>query len=145
MVYSVAYPLSNSYFRQNRSIRPPTGKYWWATGRIFCTPSLPVHTTFTFMVKKRARTDFLNILTVHCSALLLRMPKIDASSSSSSSFLLCRAAFDATLSQFGNSKRRQRVRLFSAATSLFFSLRRTRHNANYVAEYTISPTRAIIG
>ena len=34
---------------------------------------------------------------------------------------------------FGNSKRRQHVRLFSAATSLVFSPRRTRHNANYIA------------
>ena len=38
--------------RQNRSIRHPTGKYQWASGRIFCTPSSPVHMTFTFMAKK---------------------------------------------------------------------------------------------
>ena len=35
--------------RQNRSILPPTGWNQWATGRIFCTPSSPVHATFTFM------------------------------------------------------------------------------------------------
>ena len=38
--------------RQNRSIRHPTGKYQWASGRIFCTPSSPVHMTFTFMAKR---------------------------------------------------------------------------------------------
>ena len=38
--------------RQNRSIRPPTGKYQWASGRIFCTPSSPVHMTFAFMSKR---------------------------------------------------------------------------------------------
>ena len=38
--------------RQNRSIRHPTGKYQWASGRIFCTLSSAVHMTFTFMAKK---------------------------------------------------------------------------------------------
>ena len=38
--------------RQNRSIRHPTGnKYQWASGIILCTPSSPVHMTFTFMAK----------------------------------------------------------------------------------------------
>ena len=61
--------------RQNRSIRHPTGKYRRASGRIFCTPSSPVHMTFTFMAKKNARTDLFNPRTVYFSALLLCMQK----------------------------------------------------------------------
>ena len=59
--------------RQNRSIRHPTGKYQWASGRIFCTPSSPVHMTFTFMAKRTCQNRiFLNIIThgqfifLHC-------------------------------------------------------------------------------
>ena len=54
--------------RQNRPIRHPTGKYQWASGRIFCTLSSPVHTTFTFMAKKTCRNRFfkyINPRTVH--------------------------------------------------------------------------------
>ena len=70
--------------RQNRSIRPPTGKYQWASGRIFCTPSSPVHMTFTFMSKITCQNRlFFNIIThgqfifLHCYFVCR---KIDASS-----------------------------------------------------------------
>ena len=64
--------------RQNRSIRHPTGKYQWASGRIFCTPSSPVHMTFTFMAKKTCQNrvfSYNNPRTVYFSALLLCMQK----------------------------------------------------------------------
>ena len=68
--------------RQNRSIRPPTGKYQWASGRIFCTPSSPVHMTFTSNRTCQNRL-FFNIITngqfifLHCYFVCR---KIDASS-----------------------------------------------------------------
>ena len=69
--------------RQNRSIRHPTGKYQWASGRIFYTPSSPVHMTFTFMAKRTCQNRlFFNIITqgqfifLHCYFVCR---KIDAS------------------------------------------------------------------
>ena len=41
--------------RQNRSIRHSTGSNQWATRRIFCTPSSPVH---TFMAEKTCQKRF---------------------------------------------------------------------------------------
>ena len=80
-------PHSNAPFvppsRQNRSIRHPTGKYQWASGRIFCTPSSPVHMTFTFMTKRTCQNRFFNRITqgqfifLHCYFVCR---KIDASS-----------------------------------------------------------------
>ena len=69
--------------RQNRSIRHPSGKYQWASGRIFCTPSSPVHMTFTFMAKRTCQNRLFNIIThgqfifLHCYFVCR---KIDASS-----------------------------------------------------------------
>ena len=102
--------------RQNRSIRNPTGWNQWASGRMVCSPSSPVHATFTFKAKtKRARRDVFNVLTrglriyLHCYFVYR---KIDANP------IIIRQLKTVSPRAFG----------FSGV----FSARLTRHNGNYV-------------
>ena len=70
--------------RQNRSIRHPTGKYQWASGRIFCTPEFASSYDLHLHGEKNVpEQTFFNIIThgqfifLHCYFVCR---KIDASS-----------------------------------------------------------------
>ena len=77
-LWCIRYQLVNSYFRPAQSSEPFDTSSHWASGRIFCTPSSPVHITFTFMAKQTCQNRFFkynNPRTVYFSALLLCMQK----------------------------------------------------------------------
>ena len=99
--------------RQNRSIRHSTGSNQLATQRIFCTPSSPVHATFTFMAEQTCQNRFFNELTRGLCIC------------NSTSYTENRRKFDNNSATLSVSPR-------AFSFSGVFSTRRMRHNANHV-------------